>query len=136
MNVVNARSECKCSEEKQTAYCNSRSSHGNGMCGGSGTYRMNMNRRGGNYSCGNCGMGEEEMERVMQCCEKDSAQRGHDSVYGMPLAMGYVPWQQWGRTYEPAEGIGCGTIFPELNLPFLGCIPRDCGCNVRRGGRV
>ena len=96
----------------------------------------NMNSRGGNCSYGSCGMNEAEMERMMQQCEKDSAQRGCDALYGMHLAMGYVPWQEWGRTYEPAEGIGCGTIFPELNLPFLGCVPRDCGCGARRGGRA
>ena len=103
--------------------------------------RGNMNYGGerncqGGCSQGRCGMSNEEMERVMQRCENDSAQRGCDSLYGMHLAMGYVPWQEWGKTYEPAEGIGCGTIFPELNLPFLGCVPRDCGCGARRGGRA
>ncbi len=37
-----------------------------------------------------------------------------------PLAMAYVPMQQWCETYEPAEGWHRGTIFPELDLPFLG----------------
>ena len=35
-------------------------------------------------------------------------------------AMAYVPWQAWEKTYEPAEGFKDGTIFPCLNLPFLG----------------
>lgn len=36
------------------------------------------------------------------------------------LAMAYVPMQTWGRTYEPAVGLMRGTIFPELDKPFLG----------------
>lgn len=43
-----------------------------------------------------------------------------DPLAGMPLAMAYVPWQQWCDTYEPAEALHRGTIFPELDLPFLG----------------
>lgn len=39
---------------------------------------------------------------------------------GMVLAMAYVPMQKWGQTYEPQMGLKQGTIFPELNLPFLG----------------
>ena len=38
----------------------------------------------------------------------------------MPLAMAYVPWQDWNQVYEPCKGLEEGTIFPELNLPFLG----------------
>jgi len=37
-----------------------------------------------------------------------------------PLAMAYVPMQKWGDVYEPAEALRNATIFPELNLPFLG----------------
>ena len=44
----------------------------------------------------------------------------HDPLAGLPLAMAYVPWQCWCETYEPAEGWHRGTIFPELDLPFLG----------------
>lgn len=43
-----------------------------------------------------------------------------DQLAGMPLAMAYVPWQCWGETYPPVEGWHRGTIFPELDLPFLG----------------
>lgn len=42
-----------------------------------------------------------------------------DPLAGMPLAMAYVPWQCWCGTYEPEEGWHRGTIFPELDLPFL-----------------
>ena len=64
----------------------------------------------------------------------DSPSIDNDQLRGMPLGMGYVPWQEWGKTYPPNEGLACGTIFPCLNLPFFGCIPR--GYNNKRGGRV
>lgn len=43
-----------------------------------------------------------------------------DMVNGCPLAMAYVPWQFWCNTYEPSVALDRGTIFPELDLPFLG----------------
>jgi hypothetical protein len=36
------------------------------------------------------------------------------------LAMGYVPWQYFTRAYEPQKAMKIGTIFPELDKPFLG----------------
>lgn len=36
------------------------------------------------------------------------------------LAMAYVPMQRLKNIYEPDEGLQYGTIFPELNKPFLG----------------
>ena len=38
----------------------------------------------------------------------------------MPIAMAYVPWQQWRNLYEPCRGLESGTIFMELDKPFLG----------------
>ncbi|MGN0613669.1 MAG: spore coat associated protein CotJA [Porcipelethomonas sp.] len=35
-----------------------------------------------------------------------------------PLAMAYVPFQQWGRTYDVEKGFERGTVFPELDFPF------------------
>lgn len=37
-----------------------------------------------------------------------------------PIAMAYVPMQQWEEIYNPTEGLSFGTIFPSLNLPFMG----------------
>lgn len=42
-----------------------------------------------------------------------------------PLAMAYVPVQQWGETYSIEKGLERGTVFPELDLPFApeeGCL--------------
>lgn len=49
-----------------------------------------------------------------------SANNGIGSMSGFPIAMSYVPWQKWERTYEPAVALKRGTIFPSLDLPFLG----------------
>ena len=37
------------------------------------------------------------------------------------IAMVYVPWQQFHKLYENPEEAYCeGTIFMELNKPFMG----------------
>ena len=36
-----------------------------------------------------------------------------------PLAMAYVPWQYFTTVYEPDRALEVGTIFPELDKPFL-----------------
>ncbi|MCI9020553.1 MAG: spore coat associated protein CotJA [Eubacterium sp.] len=36
------------------------------------------------------------------------------------LAISTVPWQQLASTYEPEQAFRTGTIFPELDKPFLG----------------
>ena len=38
----------------------------------------------------------------------------------MSLAMAYVPWQVWRDIYDAEKGFHCGTIFQELNMPYLG----------------
>ena len=38
----------------------------------------------------------------------------------MPVAMAYVPWQKWKDIYEPCKALESGTIFAELDKPFLG----------------
>ena len=43
-----------------------------------------------------------------------------DDLYGMPLAMAYVPWQKWQHIYDAEKGFCYGTIFQELNLQFFG----------------
>ena len=35
------------------------------------------------------------------------------------VRMAYVPMQRLGKVYEPEQGFDIGTIFPELNKPFL-----------------
>ena len=54
----------------------------------------------------------------MPCDDCGNSHR--DELRGMPLAMGYIPWQNFGCTYEAMEGLRAGTIFPELDKPFYG----------------
>lgn len=44
----------------------------------------------------------------------------NESLANLPLAMAYVPFQQWSKTFELEQGLSKGTIFPELYKPFLG----------------
>ena len=34
--------------------------------------------------------------------------------------MADVPWQHWHRVDDLDKALACGTIFPELDKPFLG----------------
>ena len=70
-----------------------------------------------NESCMNPRM-RDDRERNRPCCDDSSSER--DMLYGVPLTMAYVPWQNFGCTYEPAQGLQAGTIFPELDKPFYG----------------
>ena len=45
-----------------------------------------------------------------ECCENDS----------LLLASVYSPVQHWRNLYDAESGFGRGTIFKELDLPFLG----------------
>lgn len=36
-----------------------------------------------------------------------------------PLAMAYVPFQQWGDTKSPEDALDCGTLFSDLVFPFM-----------------
>ena len=39
-----------------------------------------------------------------------------------PVAMAYVPFQQWVQTYTAEKALCQGTLFPCLDLPFtMGC---------------
>lgn len=38
----------------------------------------------------------------------------------MALAMAYVPWQHFTNTYDPEKALHVGTIFPELDKPYIG----------------
>ena len=48
--------------------------------------------------------------------------RGEDvkPEYGLPLAIATVPMQKWRMTYTPEKALKAGTMFAELNLPFMG----------------
>lgn len=54
-------------------------------------------------------------------CRMDGCPDTHDHFPAdMPPAMAYVPWQKWRDLYEPCKALERGTIFKELDKPFLG----------------
>lgn len=48
-------------------------------------------------------------------CRSESPGKEH-----MPVAMAYVPWQEWRKRYGEEQGLQRGTIFEELDKPFRG----------------
>lgn len=48
-------------------------------------------------------------------CMQDSDFTEHSFV----PAMAYVPWQYFHKVYETDKALEIGTIFPELDKPFL-----------------
>lgn len=46
-----------------------------------------------------------------------------EDIDQFPIAMAYVPWQQWRQIYSMDVALGRGTIFQELDKPFImgGC---------------
>ena len=44
----------------------------------------------------------------------------HLNMANAPLAMAYVPYQQWNQTFDLGKALKVGTIFPELYKPFCG----------------
>ena len=58
------------------------------------------------------------MNRMTNGCGQDYGQ--------MTVTMAYVPWQQFGRTFELDKALQVGTIFADLDRPFLG---RGGACN-------
>lgn len=51
------------------------------------------------------------------CCDDGSK---YDKLSALPIAMAYVPWQEWRALYEVEKGFHRGTIFEELDKPFKG----------------
>ncbi len=60
------------------------------------------------------------VEPALCGCQMPSEQTSREAcLCNMSLAMSYVLMQCWSQTYEPAVALARGTIFPELDLPFL-----------------
>ena len=45
-----------------------------------------------------------------------------------PVAMAYVPWQRLEKMYPPETALHRGTLFPELDKPFMGRTVMGGGC--------
>ena len=76
-----------------------------------------------------CGMGNQ---RELPCARRTitgtptaSGKEMYTHVDHMEPAMAYVPWQHFKTTYELDKALETGTIFPELDKPFL-AVGRGC----------
>lgn len=58
--------------------------------------------------------------------EADTEERDELFSRCVPLAMAYVPWQEFRKLYSVEEGFERGTIFCELDFPFLGYMKGGC----------
>ncbi|HRR77944.1 MAG: spore coat associated protein CotJA [Ruminococcus sp.] len=59
----------------------------------------------------------EDTEKIIRPDNNSISSRFPENT---PLAMAYVPYQQWGDVYDDDKALTQGTLFPELDLPFKG----------------
>ena len=52
------------------------------------------------------------------CCTLDSSMSAFPAE--TPVGMAYVPYQKWKNVYEPSVALVRGTVFEDLDKPFLG----------------
>lgn len=78
--------------------------------------------------CGQCGNRNMQREKNQGSCQKSCCENnyGCPCIEEMPIAMAYVPCQQWRGVCSGAEGIRQGTIFEDLVKPFVNT---RCNCN-------
>ena len=78
---------------------------------------MNGNRQ---YNC--CpGRPERPNLVVNQGCGCGTAACNKETTWkDCPIAMAYVPWQDYGNIYTQPQALQNGTMFAELNLDFAG----------------
>ena len=79
-----------------------------------------------NRSCDRLSVSHPAHSAGLDICKESS--NSADSLYckekirhisDYVLAMAYVPWQHFSTVYEPDRSLSAGTIFPELDKPFL-----------------
>lgn len=55
------------------------------------------------------------------CCTNDDACHKNDAcLSALPIGMAYIPWQSFRDLYDPHMGLDRGTLFKELDYPFMG----------------
>lgn len=63
--------------------------------------------------------GSEVMAKASApCCRLDSSLSAFPAE--TPVGMAYVPYQKWKNVYEPSVALSRGTVFEDLDKPFLG----------------
>ena len=75
-----------------------------------------------NRNCSRRPINSRDMQNIipqMSYCNYLDMEESHiKNIEDMPIAMAYVPYQQWRNIYEPNQALKRGTIFKELDLPF------------------
>ncbi len=73
-------------------------------------------RRGGQMN------GQEELSSERGRCRRgdEMSASGSFGLEGYPLCMVYAPLQSFGNLYEPEDALKRGTLFREMDLPFMG----------------
>lgn len=79
--------------------------------------------------------GQRRVAPTPTCPDMHMGHCGHEypgwGLSDHPLAMAYAPLQIWREVYDPEIGLAHGTLFSELNLPFMGDQTRGGGCHDR-----
>ncbi len=87
---------------------------------GSSTQKQKMQ----NYNSPNNNIQSENLQEECFCEHRHNHEecKEHEMnmLQGLPLGMAYVPVQTWREIYAPELAFERGTIFKELDLPFLG----------------
>lgn len=84
---------------------------------GCGNNHMNRN----NIGCG-CENRDKEKDICMKIdgCHIGSGSSNREPVDSMAPGMAFVPWQKWEDIYCMEKALERGTIFEQLDKPFLG----------------
>ena len=61
---------------------------------------------------------EHRQDTNRSCSEQSSVTCVNTANF--PVGMAYVPMQTWGALYDPQKALAQGTLFPQLDKPFLG----------------
>ena len=84
---------------------------------------MGQSGQGGTNQSGQNGMGQGSTNQNGQGSNINGQQNAVDEngcICGAVLATTYTKMQQFRDLYEPSEGLMRGTIYKELDKPFLG----------------
>lgn len=60
----------------------------------------------------------EEAAKSCPFCPKNNTMSAFPAE--TPVGMAYVPYQKWKNVYDPSVALDRGTVFEDLDKPFLG----------------
>ncbi len=59
-------------------------------------------------------------QRDLVAYNSNMSSKDSEVLSDLPLAMAYVPFQEWKKTYDLNKILSKGTLFPDLFKPFEG----------------